>query len=206
MSTLATVDPTSAKAPILTQGNISPAVMMEFEKAVLDFFNSKSIPAKKQVTMVIPGIKDLPIRNWITAEHVRIVTLPFADFMAEMRLNYLLPDWDQVRNEILTSTLTTSGTSFWNWSQQLLKLNCLLHRMPSVFDDPTLRNHLEAHLDDELEAELRHSEARKDKVLKSWVVAIHLLNEAHVVTGGYHFYHKTKALAYRTMCISPQVL
>ena len=26
------------------------------------------------------------------------------------------------------------------------------------------------------------------------------------LTSGYHFYHITKALAYRTMCISPQVL
>lgn len=59
MSTQATVDPTSAKVPILTQGDILLAVMMEFENTVLDFFNSKSVPAEKQVTMVIPGIKDL---------------------------------------------------------------------------------------------------------------------------------------------------
>ena len=51
MSTQATVDPTSAKAPM--------AMMMEFENTVLDFFNSKSVPTEKQVTMVIPGIKDL---------------------------------------------------------------------------------------------------------------------------------------------------
>ena len=182
MSTLATVDPTSVKAPILTQGDILPAVMMEFENTALDFFNSKSVPAEKQVTMVIPGIKDLRIRDWITAEHARIVALPFADFMTEMHLNYLLPNWeDQVHNEILTSTLTSSGTSFWNWSQQLLKLNCLLHGTPSVFDDPTLCNNLEAHLDNELKAKLRHSEACKDKVLKSWVVSVRLLNEARAV-------------------------
>ena len=152
MSTLATVDPTSAKAPILTQGDISPAVMMEFENAALDFFNSKSVPAEKQVTMFIPGIKDLRIRDWITAERARIVALPFADFMSEMCLNYLPPNWED-----------------------------LLRGTPSVFDDPILRNHLEAHLDDELKAKLRHSEARKDKVLKSWVVSVRLLDEARAV-------------------------
>ena len=88
MSTLATVDPTSAKAPILTQGNISPAIMMDFENAALNFFVSKSIPPDKQVIMIIPGIKDLCICDWITAEHACIITLPFADFIAEMRTNY----------------------------------------------------------------------------------------------------------------------
>lgn len=49
MSTVATVDPTSMKAPVLTQGNISPLVMMEFENAALNFFISKSALADKQV-------------------------------------------------------------------------------------------------------------------------------------------------------------
>ena len=68
MSTLATVEPTSAKAPVLTEGDISPAVMMDFENAALDFFVSKSIPTEKQVTMIIPGIKDLMIWDWIAAD------------------------------------------------------------------------------------------------------------------------------------------
>jgi len=72
MSTLATVEPTSAKAPILTEGDISPVVMMDFENAALDFFVSKLVPAEKQVTMIIPRIKDLRIRDWISAERALI--------------------------------------------------------------------------------------------------------------------------------------
>jgi len=151
MSTLATVKPTSAKAPVLTEGDISPAVMMDFENAALNFFVSKSVPAEKQVTMIIPGIKDLRICDWISAERACLVDLPFLAIMAEMWTNYLHQDWeDQIRNQILTSMLASSKSSFWNWSQQLLKLNCLLRGTPSVFDDAALRNHLEAHLDEEL--------------------------------------------------------
>jgi hypothetical protein len=50
-----------------------------------------------------------------------------------------------------------------------------------VFDDVMLRNHLEAHLDDKLKVKVRHSEARKDTNFKTWVAAIHLLDEARAV-------------------------
>jgi len=63
MSTTASIEPTSGKAPVLTAGDISPAVMMDFENAALDFFVAKSVPAEKQVMMIIPGIKDLRICN-----------------------------------------------------------------------------------------------------------------------------------------------
>ncbi|KIJ99028.1 hypothetical protein K443DRAFT_8699 [Laccaria amethystina LaAM-08-1] len=183
MSALATVEPTSAKAPVLTAGDISPAVMMDFENAALDFFVSKSVAPEKQVTMIIPGIKDLRIRDWISAEHARLVDLAFSDFMSEMRSNYLHQDWeDQIRNQILTSTLLSSKVSFWNWSQQLLSLNCLLHGTASAFDDAALHNHLEAHLDEELRARLKHNEARKDKVLKTWIASVCLIDKVHANT------------------------
>jgi len=179
MTTLtATVDPTSARAPVLTAGDISPAVMMDFENAAQDFFIAKSIPADKQVAMTIPGLKDIRVRNWISADRERLIALPFIDFMKELRTNYLHQDWeDQVHNDILTSTLAASNMTFWNWAQHLLKLNCLLRSMLSVFDDGELRNHLEAHLND-LKARIKHSDARKDKVFKTWVSAVHFIDEA----------------------------
>jgi hypothetical protein len=101
--------------PVLTAGNISPAVMMDFENAAQDFFVAKSVPADKQVKMVIPGLKDIPVRDWITADHDQVVALPFADFMKELRVNFLHQDWkDPVCNNILTSTLATSNMTFWN--------------------------------------------------------------------------------------------
>ena len=156
--------------------------MMDFENAAFSFFVSKSIPSEKQVSMIIPGIKDLRICDWISAEHVHLFELPFIDFMKEMRVNYLHQDWeDQIRNQILTSTLTSSKTLFWNWSQKLLKLNCLLHGTASVFKDTALHNHLEAHLDDDLQAYLKHNKVPKEKVLKTWITTVHLIDEACTV-------------------------
>jgi len=81
MSMLATVEPTSAKAPVLTEGDISAAVMMDFENAALNFFISKSVPTEKQVTMISPSIKDLQIHDWISADRTCLVDLPFSEFM-----------------------------------------------------------------------------------------------------------------------------
>jgi hypothetical protein len=181
MSMLATVDPTSTKVPMLTEGDISPSVMMDFENTALDFFVSKSVPAEKQVPMIIPGIKDLHICDWITAERARIVGLPFANFMSEMHLNYLPPDWeDQVHNEVLTSMLSVL-TIFLELVTEAIEaqLSTLWHS--SAFNNVGLCNHLEAHLDNELKAKLRHNNACKDKNLKIWVTAIRLLDKVHAV-------------------------
>ena len=187
MSTLATVEPTSGKAPVLTSGDLTPAVAMDFENASHNFFIAKSVPADKQVSLILPGIKDIRIRDWITADHARITALPFNEFIKELRDNYLQNDWeDQIRNQILTSTLASSKKSFWNWSQQLLSLNCLLRNTPSALDDTALRNHLEAHLDDELKEKMKHSDARNDKVFKTWVAAVRLLDEARTTENKRH--------------------
>jgi len=75
MSTNATVEPTSGKALILTSGDTTPSVMMEFENTCYDFFEVKSVPAEKQVTFIVPGIRDLCIQNWVAADRATIVAV-----------------------------------------------------------------------------------------------------------------------------------
>ena len=187
MSDIATVEPTSGKAPVLTNGDVTPAVMMEFENACYDFFEVKSVPAGKQVAFILPGIRDLRIHNWIAADRAAIVALPFATFMSQLCDNYLHPDWeDHIRDEILKSHLDPNKQSFWDWSQHVIKLNCLLRNTTSVFDDPTLRNQLDAHLDDELKERVKHSEAKKEKTLKSWIDAVCRLDETRISKNKHH--------------------
>ena len=139
------------------------------------------MPADKQVAFILPGIRDLRIRNWVAADRATIVTLPFTSFMTQLHTNYLHPDWeDHVRDEILNSRLDPNKDSFWSWSQNVIKLNCLLKNTTSVFDDTTLRNQLDAHLNDELKERVKHSDAKKEKTLKSWVDAVRRLDETRI--------------------------
>jgi len=160
MSDMASIESTSRKAPILTGGNVTPAVMMEFENTCHDFFEAKSVPAEKQATIILPGIKDFHICNWIAADHATIVALPFTSFMTQLHKNSLHPNWeDHVHDEILKSHLELNRESFWAWSQNVVKLNCLLKDTTSLFNDTTLCNQLDAHLDDDLKDHIKHSKS-----------------------------------------------
>jgi len=187
MSTTATVKPTSGKAPILTSGDVMPSVMMEFENACHDFFEAKSVPQDKQAAFILPSIRDLCIWNWITADQPTIIALPFASFMTQLHSNYLHPDWeDHGHDEILNSRLDPNKESFWALSQYMIKLNCLLHNTTSVFDDTTLCNQLNAHLDDGLKECIKHSNAKKEKMLKSWINAVCRLDKTHTSENTHH--------------------
>ena len=181
MSANASVESTSGKAPVLTGGDVTPAVMMEFENACHDFFEAKSVPAEKQVAFILPRIKHFQIRNWIAADRATIVALPLASFMTQLCKNSLHPDWeDHVREEILKSCLNPSKESFWAWSQNVIMLNCLLRDTTSLFDDATLHNQLDAHLDDNLKDRVKHRDAKKEKMLKAWVDAVCRLDETRI--------------------------
>ena len=178
MSTNASVESTSSKAPVLMGGDVTPAIMMKFEIACHNFFESKSVPAEKQVMFILPRIKDFHICNWIATDHATIVALPFISFMTQLCKNSLHPDWeDHVCNEILQSCLQPSNESFWAWSQNIIELNCLLRDTTSLFDDTTLCNQLDAHLDDDLIDCVKHSDAKKEKTLKTWINTVHRLDE-----------------------------
>ena len=87
MSSTASVESTSRKAPVLTGRDVTPAVMMEFENACMDFFEAKLVLVDKQVTFILPSIKDFHICNWIATDHATIVTLPFTSFMSQFHKN-----------------------------------------------------------------------------------------------------------------------
>ena len=54
---------------------------------------TKFVPAKKQVALVMPGMKNIWIRDWISVDH-EYITLSFSKFMKETKDNYLPQDWE----------------------------------------------------------------------------------------------------------------
>ena len=85
---VASIEQTSpSKVPILTTGDISPAVIHQFEHACKNYFIHKKIMADDQVSLIIGGILDNCVTNWIIAERDHLIALPFDVFMTNFHWN-----------------------------------------------------------------------------------------------------------------------
>jgi hypothetical protein len=112
--------------PLSTAGDISPKVMVDLTDAHNEFFLAKEIKGTDKVKKILGGFRCIHIHNWISCKRERLVTLSYAAFMAELRENYLPPDWEQaVRAEILGMEMK-KNVKFWDWSQEMRALNIIL--------------------------------------------------------------------------------
>ena len=161
-----------SKSPTLLAGEIDPAVMRTFELGCLDFFDCKGIKEEDQVRKILGSFRDTRIRDWISGDRNRLLTLSFADFMSEMRANYLDPDWEPtVRCRILAATLK-QNQSFWDWFSHMQSLNSLLANTASHFSDALLCEKLEARLDPELTRRCNANRVDKILVLRPWALEV----------------------------------
>jgi hypothetical protein len=156
------------KSPILLAGEIDPTVMHTFELGCLDFFDCKEVKEGDQVRKILSCFRDSCIRDWISGDCNRLLTLSFSDFMAELRANYLDPDWEPtVHRHILAVTLK-QNQSFWDWFSHMQSLNSLLANTASHFSDTSLREKLEAGLDPELTCQCNANKVDKILTLRPW--------------------------------------
>jgi len=81
-SPMATVKQSSpSKVPILMAGNISPAIMHQFEHGCKNYFIHKKTIMDDQVSLIIGSIIDSHVSDWISANHDCLITLSFDAFM-----------------------------------------------------------------------------------------------------------------------------
>jgi hypothetical protein len=90
--------------------------------------------------------------------------------MAELRANYLDPDWEPTVCHRILATMLKQNQSFWDWFSQMQSLNSLLVNTASHFTDASLHEKLEASLN----LELTHccNANKVDKILVLWPWAL----------------------------------
>jgi hypothetical protein len=163
---------TTKHCPILTAGDISPKVLVDLTDAHNEFFLAKEIADADKVKKILGGFRCVHIRDWISCERERLLKLDYASFMAELRENYLPPDWeDNVRTQILGMQMRKT-VKFWDWAQEMRALNIVLRGTDSHLTDAALRNQLEALLEPNLRSYCGRKKLNKVTDLKKWVQAV----------------------------------
>ena len=84
-----------SKVPVLMAGDILPATMQQFEHACMNYFIHKKVIMDDQVSLIMGGILDDCVGDWIISYHDGLISLPFSAFMTEFRTNYLAKYWEK---------------------------------------------------------------------------------------------------------------
>jgi hypothetical protein len=126
-----------SKVPILTTGDIFPAVMRQFEHMCKNYFIHKKIITDDQVSLIIGGILEDHITDWIIAEREHLIALSFDVFMMDFCQNYLAEDWEEDTLRELVS-MSQGTNSFWDYAVAVQSKNALLCKMTSHLPDDKL--------------------------------------------------------------------
>ena len=98
--------------------------------------------------------------------------LSFAEFMAELRANYLDPNWEPMVHCRILAAMLKQNQSFWDWFSHMQSLNSLLANTMSHFKDTSLHKKLEAGLNPELTCRCNANKVNKILVLRLWALEV----------------------------------
>jgi hypothetical protein len=115
MSTTRVDQDTLSKLPVLHPGDITLAIMWDFEECCITYFEHKDITKENQVRRVLAGLKDLRVKGWLSAKQECLVGLEFNEFMEEFHAAYLNEDWEEMTRQELGGMVQGNG-SFWDFA------------------------------------------------------------------------------------------
>ena len=151
------------RPPTVTEGELTPKIVMEFEQACRTFFNNVKgrIPKEQKVARILPAFRDTLICDWIASSRNNLIRLTFDGFLEELWRKQL-PHKTQILSERLRG-----DSRFSTWAMQIQSLNCLLRGSASHFNESYMCEQLEARIDKELcilghEAKVHNTESIRD--------------------------------------------
>ncbi|KAJ7163448.1 hypothetical protein C8R43DRAFT_879695 [Mycena crocata] len=179
-SDIATVISILGKQPTLIPGPLLPATLTNYERACRNYFNAKDIAAKKQVAVIVGGLQDVHIIDWLTPEEesTRVAALKFKDFMSELRARFLDKDCElKAQTDLLKCHMRTDKT-FVEYHTCIVKIHSLLTGTASALDPTRLQHTIEAGLVPDLLRRLDQSnKVKAAKTLQDWIAIVKDLDE-----------------------------
>jgi hypothetical protein len=151
--------------------------MRTFEHGCRNFFVHKKIIADDQVSLIISGILDNCVGDWISAERDRLIALSFDDFMVEFRTNYLAEDWEEDTLRELLS-MTQGATSFWDFAIAIQSKNSLLRDTTSHLPNDKLCQQIGAGMELRLSKKVSAEKLNQVTDFRKWLNEVRRCDEA----------------------------
>ena len=101
------------------------------------------------MSMIIGGLLDSCVADWINADRAQIINLSFASFMTKFKKGYMDDDWEKdTCHEVLG--MSQASNTFWDYTVSLQSKNSLLHGTPSHLSNEQICDQLGAGMENYL--------------------------------------------------------
>jgi hypothetical protein len=172
-------------APILTKGNVSPAVLAQLLQYFNSYFHKCKVANEDKVRNVLMSFEDIKIDNWIKNNQDQFSAdgYTFEMFTAELRKRFLDPHWESSIVRTIVNSQMTSNESFSTFANRVMQGNNLLIGTPSRLDSTALRSKLEINMSTYLAeklARLRPTDEERIKaitIFEDWLSEVTLLDD-----------------------------
>lgn len=110
-----------------------------------DFFSmNKKIEDADCVAAILPGLKDMQAWDWIATHHNELIELMFAEFLKELRKEFLPENWDNDLHSHICNSRPKPSDNFAAWLNNICHMNIVLCGTDYHFSDDALCMQLES--------------------------------------------------------------
>ena len=172
-------------APILTPGNVSPAILSQLIQYFNSYFHKCKITNEEKVRSVLMSFQDVKIDNWVKNNHDAFMAddFTFEKFTAELRKRFLDPHWESSIVRSVVNSQMSSTESFTTYANRVMHGNNLLIGTTSRLDTTALRAKLEANMSSYLADKItRLRSTDKERLLaitvfEDWLAEVTMLDD-----------------------------
>ncbi|KAJ7180929.1 hypothetical protein C8R46DRAFT_885989, partial [Mycena filopes] len=182
----AVVEELGSKAPNVTSGDLTQAVLREFEISFENYAARKGLSDAEQTAHALGCFKDFRLTQYfrIPDERKKLLAMTFADLMTTIRSEFLPKGWDRSLRIEMCNRRQGVNESFHRFATAVRETNSLLSDTPHVFTDDRLRGQLEANMLPELNEDCDADAAVKAETdFKAWLVEVIRVDDARIRTG-----------------------
>ena len=135
-------------APILTSGDVSPAIIAQFIEYLDAYFHKSKIADTDKVRETLTSFQDIRIDNWVKNNRDRFLAekYTFSDFTAELRKRFLDPHWENMIIHTVVNSQMSKTESFVDFANRVMQGNNLLIGTPFRLNPNDLRTKLEINM------------------------------------------------------------